>query len=224
MRRLLYLSFVPFLLLSCNSTASQPGSNATSRPVATNLLPTLSPLLAVTPTILPLASNTPASTATTSVTSSPTPSDMNTVFIIMLENHNWHDIYSNPSASYINNTLLPLASYAEQYRNPLGIHPSEPNYLWLEAGTNFGIADDVNPSRNHQSTTNHLVTLLDHAGISWKSYQEDISGTRCPLVSQGLYAPKHMPFLQSYTPRPTGKAAYFLLHGMRAKAAIVRSA
>src|SRR5215471_5937156 len=30
-----------------------------------------------------------------------------TVFLIMMENHNWSDIYLNPSAPYINQTLLP---------------------------------------------------------------------------------------------------------------------
>ena len=37
--------------------------------------------------------------------------------------------------------------------------------------------------------------MLTATGISWKSYQEDISGTNCPLTSQGLYAPKHNPMV-----------------------------
>jgi phosphatidylinositol-3-phosphatase len=118
-----------------------------------------------------------------------------TVFVIMMENHNWSAIYNSSSAPYINNTLLPMASYALQYYNPTGIHPSEPNYLWLEAGTNFGIANDADPAQNHQSTTAHLVTLLSQASISWKSYQEDIPGTNCPLSGIGLYAPKHNPMV-----------------------------
>ena len=118
-----------------------------------------------------------------------------TVFLIMMENHNWSDVKNNPSAPYINQTLLPIASYAEQYFNPPGNHPSEPNYLWLEAGTNFGISNDDDPAVNHQSTTQHFVTLLDNANISWKSYQEGISGTVCPLTGDGLYAPKHNPMV-----------------------------
>jgi phosphatidylinositol-3-phosphatase len=117
------------------------------------------------------------------------------VFLIVMENHNWSDIKNNPSAPYINNTLLPRASYAEQYYNPPGNHPSEPNYLWLEAGTNFGISNDANPGANHQNTSQHLVTLLSNAGISWKSYQEGISGTDCPLTGSGPYAPKHNPMI-----------------------------
>jgi hypothetical protein len=118
-----------------------------------------------------------------------------TVFLIVMENHDWSVILKNPSAPYINNTLLPEASYAQQYYNPTGNHPSEPNYLWLEAGTNFGITNDNYPSLNHQSSTAHLVTLLSQAGISWKSYQEDIPGNDCPLSAIGLYAPKHNPMV-----------------------------
>src|SRR5213593_295992 len=116
------------------------------------------------------------------------------VFVIVMENHNWSDFRGAANAPYINNTLLPQASHAEQYYNPRNLHPSLPNYLWLEAGTNFGIRDDSDPSINHQSTTAHLVTQLKNAGISWKTYQEDIRGTNCPLTSVNNYAPKHNPF------------------------------
>ncbi len=118
-----------------------------------------------------------------------------TVFVIVMENHNLSSIKGSTSAPYINTTLLPMASHAEQYYNPPGVHPSEPNYLWLEAGTDFGIRNDAEPSQNHQGTTQHLVTLLTAAGISWKAYQEEISWTVCPLKSTGLYAPKHNPMV-----------------------------
>jgi phosphatidylinositol-3-phosphatase len=125
--------------------------------------------------------------------------DVHTVFIILEENNNWASISGNATAKaaapYINNTLLPIASHAEQYYNPPAIHPSLPNYLWLEAGTNFNISNDGTPTQNHQSTTNHLVTLLRNAGISWTSYQEDISGSTCPLTVVGQYAPKHNPMV-----------------------------
>ena len=118
-----------------------------------------------------------------------------TVFIILMENGNWSSIKGSGNAPYINNTLLPMASYCGQYFNPPGLHPSEPNYLWLEAGTNFGITNDNDPAINHQGTTRHLVTLLQNAGISWKTYQEDISGAYVPLTATNAYAPKHNPFV-----------------------------
>lgn len=137
-----------------------------------------------------------------------------TIFLIMMENHNWSDIKQNSSAPYINQTLLPIASHAEQYYNPPGIHPSEPNYLWLEAGTNFGVTNDDEPSVNHQQTRLHLVTLLDQAGISWKSYQEDIGGTTCPVQSSGLYATKHNPmvFFDDVTDINDPNSSYCIAH------------
>jgi len=125
----------------------------------------------------------------------PGPCPIRTVFLILMENNDWSSIKDSPSAPYISRTLLPTASHAEQYYNPPNLHPSLPNYLWLEAGTNFGILNDDLPSQNHQSTSNHLVNLLEAAGLSWRTYQEDISGTACPLTHVGLYDVNHDPFV-----------------------------
>ena len=129
-----------------------------------------------------------AATVTVQVTAPPK------VFLILMENNNWSSIKGSASAPYIN-SLLTTGAHAEQYFNPPGLHPSEPNYLWLEAGTNFGVTNDNNPSSNSQTTTAHLVTQLTAAGHSWKAYQEDISGTVCPLVAVNKYAPKHCPMV-----------------------------
>ena len=143
------------------------------------------------------ATTTPAQGANSAPAQAPnvTTSHIQTVWIILMENHNWSQILGSKDAPYINNTLLPMASHTEQYFNPPGIHPSLPNYLWLEAGTNFGILDDNPPSVNSQTTTQHLVTLLQNAGITWKAYEEGISGTVCPLTNVGEYAVKHDPFV-----------------------------
>jgi hypothetical protein len=37
--------------------------------------------------------------------------------------------------------------------------------------------------------------LLDAAGISWTSYQEDIAANTCPIASVNNYAAKHNPFV-----------------------------
>ncbi len=142
-----------------------------------------------------------------------------TVFIILMENHNWTgdgslDIKGNPAAPYINKTLVPLGSHAEQYYNPPNLHPSLPNYLWLEAGTNFGILDDGPPSQFHQSTTRHLVTLLKTAGIPWKAYEENTTGKTCPLTDSGEYAVRHDPFVyfDDVTGHLNSHSAYCIAH------------
>src|SRR6266702_4774614 len=70
-----------------------------------------------------------------------------TVFIIVMENKNWVQILGSSSAPYINNTLLPVASHAELYFNPPLVHPSLPNYLWLEAGTTSASSMTTRPAR-----------------------------------------------------------------------------
>jgi phosphatidylinositol-3-phosphatase len=127
--------------------------------------------------------------------------DVKSVFVIAMENHNWtqpasqftgniQQIYQNPNAPYINSLVdgsSPISdqvAYATAYHNVLAtasganphIHPSEPNYIWAEAGTNFGVLNDNDPfgaNGTNQTTSMHLSALLTAAGRSWKSYQED---------------------------------------------------
>jgi phosphatidylinositol-3-phosphatase len=123
-------------------------------------------------------------------------SKVKTVWVIMMENHNWTgddagasfgdpDIKDNPLAPYINGTLVNMSAHPEQYYNPPGNHPSQPNYLWLEAGTNFGVRGDTQPGQPQLFTQNHLVHLLQEAGISWRAYAEPDFGSpvfdKCPL-------------------------------------------
>jgi hypothetical protein len=122
------------------------------------------------------------------------------VFLIVLENKNsvgTGGVYGSPEAPYINQTLFPMAGVANNYFNPPGNHPSLPNYLWMEAGQNFGIHDDGSPSQHRLGTHAHLSTLLESAGIPWRAYAESISGNVCPLTSEGggLYQTKHLSYV-----------------------------
>jgi hypothetical protein len=126
----------------------------------------------------------------------PSVSPVGDVFVILMENHNWTQpssftgvpqIQGNPSAPYINNTLTKIGAFANNYENAgVGVHPSEPNYIWLEAGTNFGNSTDADPGKGPSPaspfspkgtnlyTAPSFTQQLDQAGISWKSYQEDL--------------------------------------------------
>jgi hypothetical protein len=136
-------------------------------------------------------------------------SKVKTVWVILMENHNWTgnnsgaafgdpDLKGNALAPYINGTLLNTSAHAEQYFNPPGNHPSQPNYLWLEAGTNFGVLADTQPGQPQLFTDQHLVKLLENAGISWKAYAEPDFGSpvfdNCPLDFSFLDV-EHLPFV-----------------------------
>ena len=79
-------------------------------------------------------------------------------------------------------------AFATNYHNVLAtpsganphVHPSEPNYIWAEGGSNFGVLSDADPfaGGTDQDTAQPLVTLLARAGKTWKSYQEDIDLTK----------------------------------------------
>jgi hypothetical protein len=153
-------------------------------------------------------------------------SQIGSVFVIAMENHNFtqpnptnspQQIQGNPAAPYINSLITPgnpnaaHVSYATAYCNAgVGVHPSEPNYVWAEAGTDFGIHTDAdpNPAVSNVFSALHLTAQLDAAGIPWKNYQEDVqlsvsptnsaSGTGGPVnmfngSTQYNYAVKHNP-------------------------------
>lgn len=151
----------------------------------------------------------PAGETTTNGTSPPntgtalTSSAIQHVFVIAMENHAASSIYGNvTSAPYINNTLLPMYGRATNFIDKLPSLPSEPHYVWMEAGTN-AFADhtfttDNNPSStNSTASTEHLSTQIIAAGSTWLSYQEGMNGTSgaCPIGGSGNYAPKHDPFI-----------------------------
>jgi hypothetical protein len=122
------------------------------------------------------------------------------IFYIALENHNFtqpatdagapQQLFGNPAAPYLNSLVTPgnpnaaQTAYASAYHNVLatpsgnnpGIHPSEPNYIWAEAGSNLGTTNDADPYTagvNNVFAGPDLTGLIQSAGISWKSYQED---------------------------------------------------
>lgn len=122
--------------------------------------------------------------------------NIQTVFMIPMENRNWSDIKGSAEAPYINKTLLPMAAYANNFTNPL--HPSLPNYITLEAGSDLGVTVDGLPGKYAQGTHEHLSEQLHNANISWRAYIESITGKDCPLTNEG---PKDSNGGQEYVPR-----------------------
>jgi hypothetical protein len=140
------------------------------------------------------AQDSAGSAATSSAVSVTVGNHIKNIFVIVMENHDWSSIKGSASAPYINGTLLALGAHAENYQNVANLHPSLPNYIWLESGNNQGVADDGGP-QSHLLNVPHLTGLMNAAGVTWKSYQEDISGNDCPLNPVNKYFPKHNPAL-----------------------------
>lgn len=116
-----------------------------------------------------------------------------TVFIILMENKRWSEIKGSTNAPYIN-SLLPLAASSESYTAPGNLHPSQPNYLWLEAGDHFGHVNDNGPAVSRVTSTNHLSTQLAAAGIEWRGYMESMPYGSTGVTNATPYLARHNPF------------------------------
>jgi len=130
---------------------------------------------------------------------------INHVFVVAMENADAKAVYTGPDWQYVQSKLLPQAARALAFQDELGNElPSEPHYIWMEAGTNV-FADhtfttDAPPSAsNSTGDPNHLVTQLAQAanGADWMSYQEGIDAATgaCPVTGDGFYRPRHDPFV-----------------------------
>jgi phosphatidylinositol-3-phosphatase len=124
-----------------------------------------------------------------------------TIFVIPMENEPSSAIYGDTTyAPYINMMVMPQAAHTTMFGDELPTLPSEPHYVWMEAGTNafsdVTFSNDNDPSGTHSTnSTAHLSTQLETAHVTWMSYQEDITAGKCPVASSGFYAAKHDPFV-----------------------------
>jgi hypothetical protein len=119
-----------------------------------------------------------------------------TIFTILLENHDYDQVVASPDAPYIN-SLIGSYGLATSYLDS-GSHPSLLNYLYLISGdTQFPFKQgvDVGPTTfPFPKDADNLGNQMELAGIHWRSYQENM-GTNCNLDGDGVYEPKHNPFL-----------------------------
>ncbi len=115
-----------------------------------------------------------------------------TIYTIAMENHSRGEILGNGDAPFINQLAAGNAvalGYHDSY-----VHPSEPNYIWMTSGENFGILDDDDPPSHHLTSASHIADQIEGAGLTWRAYQEGM-GAPCGLASHGRYAAKHDPFV-----------------------------
>jgi len=111
------------------------------------------------------------------------------VVLVVFENHEATSIAGNPDAPTFNALAHRYATLTEY---DAVAHPSLPNYLALVSGSTHGISSDctdcVVRARN-------LADTLEGAGMTWKTYAEDLPYPGFTGGSAGRYAKKHDPFL-----------------------------
>jgi len=121
------------------------------------------------------------------------------VFYIVEENRSFSQIIASPDAPTFNQ-LATQYSLATSYFGTS--HPSEPNYVAMVGGSDFGITNDGSYVTNRVDAPSLASQLEDHS-LSWKSYSQSLpfagfTGTCYPCNStdpSSLYASKHNGFL-----------------------------
>jgi len=130
--------------------------------------------------------------------------------IILMENHNFCDLYAHEPPCTPAGSANYLTALADQYAVSLnynygGVNPSLPNYLAISGGSDFGCAGydgapHSNPCTNTTWAAQDFVDLFEGASpsLTWKAYMEDMptnpgnctNGDR----NSGNYSVRHNPF------------------------------
>jgi hypothetical protein len=100
------------------------------------------------------------------------------VFVIMMENHGYSQVLTNPNAPYINE----LANAANIATNYFAIaHPSSTNYLEVAGGSNFGVHTDNYPDWHNGFCITNLASKI-------VATDNPASPPICPIVGTGTDA------------------------------------
>jgi Phosphoesterase family len=148
----------------------------------------------------------PVTPAKTSKTVPATVPRLDHVFLIMEENNGFHDVIGNKAAPNLNYLADTFGLATDYY----GTSPdsSESNYVAILGGSSFNVTSDDAYWKNKINAPS-LITQLDRARISWKSYLQGIphagyQGMCYPKCdgapdSDPLYVSKH-DAIQNFTP------------------------
>ncbi|HEV2177313.1 MAG TPA: alkaline phosphatase family protein [Terriglobia bacterium] len=111
---------------------------------------------------------------------------VNHVFIVLLENHNYSSVIGNASMPYLN-SLATTYAYAQNYF--ANTHPSIGNYFMLTAGEIITNDDNFGATVTKDNIVRHLIG----AGKTWKEYSEGLPSVGYIGRNQGDYTQHHNP-------------------------------
>ncbi len=115
------------------------------------------------------------------------------VVVLILENHAFDQIIGSKAAPYINSLLKD--KHCALFTNYYAImHPSQPNYLAIFAGSNFGIDNDDLPKDLPFTYPNVGAELLAHH-LTFAGYSENLPYTGFNGIIYGNYARRHNPWV-----------------------------
>jgi phospholipase C len=164
------------MLTSC--MALPPTEISTSLPKI--IIPSETPgiIPSVAPSAKPAATETPV----------PLIPNFKHIIIIVFENKEFGTVINNPQMPYFNQLAKAYTLLTQFYAVT---HPSLPNYLAMIGGDTFGVTFDCTRCIEDGAT---LPDLIEAAGLTWKTYQEDMPTPCFAEAESGKYAIKHNPF------------------------------
>jgi phosphatidylinositol-3-phosphatase len=113
------------------------------------------------------------------------------VFVIVMENHSYSEVWGTSATPYTNSLV---ANWAHATNFFAITHPSLPNYLDLYAGSNHGITTDCDPSSSCHITGTSLLDEFLAKGLTAKGYFDGMT-TPCTLTNPGTYRAHHDPLI-----------------------------
>lgn len=125
---------------------------------------------------------------TSPVPPDPFPVQVKHVFIVVLENHSYEDVFGNTKDMPYLNGLATTYAYATGYY--ADSHPSLPNYFMLTTGNRIVNGVDEHPG---DVTDDNVIGHLVGAGKTWKSYSEGLPSVGYAGGDTGIYQERFNP-------------------------------
>ena len=108
------------------------------------------------------------------------------VFLIMMENHGYQQVFDNPNEPYLNSQIATgKVNLATNYF-AVG-HPSLTNYLEIVGGSNFGVRSDNAPDWGNTSCSPNIATKIVNADGTTAPVPVE-NGNVCPISGTGTDA------------------------------------
>jgi acid phosphatase len=116
------------------------------------------------------------------------------VIVVVMENKSYAQVRTQP---YTASLIAAGASFSSSYGV---VHPSQPNYFALWAGTTLGVSNNNCPAPGTPWAADNFGQACEAAGLTWGAYSENLpsaGATACSYegsASSGLYTRKHAPW------------------------------
>lgn len=111
------------------------------------------------------------------------------IVVVVFENKEYETVINDPQMPYFNKLARTYTLLTQHYAVT---HPSLPNYLALIGGDTFDITFNCDACLIGAPS---LPDLIEAAGRTWKTYQENMPSPCFERPYAGTYAIKHNPFL-----------------------------